>query len=69
MKRFMRRIFSAMHKERTERAIRGKRQLLIRLMEHNPDFLPKHVDTKKLEAAYEAMEGYELVLRKRIPAV
>ncbi len=56
---------SAMHIERTNRSIEGRRALLLRMLAHNSDSLPKHVDLKKLEAAYRALEGYALVLKRK----
>ncbi|MDE1871466.1 MAG: hypothetical protein KGI06_04490 [Candidatus Micrarchaeota archaeon] len=40
------------------------RQLLARLERLDPGKLPKNVDVKKLEQAYESLKGYRFVLKR-----
>ncbi|MDE1856721.1 MAG: hypothetical protein KGH98_01405 [Candidatus Micrarchaeota archaeon] len=38
--------------------------LLKRISAQNPSSLPKNIDMKKLEKAYESLKGYVFVLKK-----
>lgn len=54
------------HKERHARMIYGHHRMVQRLLAHNPEKLPPHIDVKKLEDSYRLLDGYELVLRKKV---
>ena len=39
--------------------------LLTKIAEHDPKSLPKNIDMKKLEKAYEILKEYRFVLKKK----
>ena len=56
------------HKRGYDLMIYGHQKLLQRPLSNNPETLPPNVNVKKLEHSYNLLEGYELVLRKKVSA-
>lgn len=53
------------HEERIENLKKMYRMMLERLERHDPKHLPASIDMKKLEMAYDELEGYEYTLKKK----
>ncbi|MDE1868933.1 MAG: hypothetical protein KGH60_03140 [Candidatus Micrarchaeota archaeon] len=53
------------HEERIENLKRMYKLMLERLEKHDPKHLPASIDMRKLELAYDELEEYEYVLKKK----